>query len=172
VSGLVIVERTFGALPAVVDGDGPLRITTAPARAARATGADGLHWPQSRLHLRRRSAGGPRWPRVETASAHSGLAMARARAAGIAIVLVSTAFASQSPSAPRHPRGPVRLGLLARAFPDLGIVALGGITARSVRRLRGLGLAGVAGVSFVEHRTHHRAGRRLATPLQPADRGD
>lgn len=107
-------------------------------------GADGLHWPEKRLGLRRRS--GIRFA-VETASAHSGLALAKALAAGIEVVLVSTAFPSASPSA-RRPAGPLRLALLCRSFPRAHVIALGGITLATSKRLRRCGLAGVAYVSM------------------------
>lgn len=112
-------------------------------KAARKAGLDGVHWPSGRLSLRLRSQAEGLF---ETGSAHSRLAAALAIRRGLLRLLVSTAFASRSPSAGR-PLGPVRLAALARALPRARIYALGGVNARNVRRLAGIGLAGFAMVS-------------------------
>jgi thiamine-phosphate pyrophosphorylase len=147
--GAWIVARSWGAAPdlAGVDPQIPLLATVSP-RLARTLALDGLHWPNRRLRLRRRSAVRGL---TETASAHSAREAIRAGRAGIATVLVSPVFPSRSPSAGR-PLGPVRLAALVRtlraAVPGLRVLALGGITARTARRLGGTGVSGVAGVSF------------------------
>lgn len=144
-AGLVL--RGFGR-PMSLDGIGPERtcLVTGLPRLARTLGADGLHWPNRRLRLRRRCAVREL---VETASAHSTREGLRALRAGIGTVLVSAVFASRSPSAGR-PLGPVRLAgvvrTLRRVDPGVRVLALGGVTARTARRLAGTGVAGVAGV--------------------------
>lgn len=143
--GLVLIERTFGAPPRASASDAP-RLTTADARAARRAGADGLHWPEKRLRRRMRSRHQGRW-RLETAAAHGGRAIARALTAGVTIILVSPAFASDSPSAGR-PLGPHRLAALAKAFPRARLIALAGVDATRARRLRGKGVKGLAMVGL------------------------
>lgn len=142
----ILIERTYGAVPGRRDGyvkQGPLRLATTSARASRRASLDGVHWPEKRLKKRCRSAMAGL---IETASAHRGLSIAKARQQGITHILVSVAFPSRSPSAGR-PRGPIRLALLQRAFPDCAIYALGGITGSTVIRLTRTGLAGVALIS-------------------------
>lgn len=79
-----------------------------------------------------------------TAACHSRTAMIRARTAGAKALLLSPVFATAS-----HP-GAKGLGVLAfrrlvRRCP-LPVYALGGLTAKSIRRLRGSNAAGAAGI--------------------------
>lgn len=147
--GAALIERCFGQAPTprskhVRRGkDTRLRLATASAMAVRRAHLDGIHWPQKHLCKRLRSGC---VGLIETASAHNGLAIARARRQKMAAILISTAFPSDSPSAGR-PLGPIRLARLQRAFPDAPLYALGGIDATTVRRLRHSGLCGVALVS-------------------------
>ena len=101
----------------------------------------GIHWPEQRLGQFRRSRFSDR-PLIHTASAHSARAIAAAGRAGMDAVMLSTVFASASPSAGR-PMGGFAAGAFARAF-DVPVLALGGITQKNSPRLRGLGLAGLA----------------------------
>ncbi len=96
------------------------------------------------LHLRggRRPAGAPRNLRALTSSAHGVAELRRGRRQG-ALAFLSPAFASAS-----HPGaaglGPCRWGLAARRGGG-GAAALGGIDARSVRRLPCCAGAGAIG---------------------------
>jgi thiamine-phosphate pyrophosphorylase len=141
-----VIERTFGHdAQKKVKGDGRrLRLATCKPRQARSANLDGVHWPQRRLGLRRKSA---TRGLVETSSAHNGLAVAKAAQLGLDGILVSTAFSSQSPSATR-PLGAIRLARLQRAFPKAKIYALGGITLAKVKSLWRTRIYGVALVSF------------------------
>lgn len=105
-------------------------------RLAAAIGATGLHWPEgiaraglgaAALGWRRRRR---RWL---TCAAHSRAALARARALGADAAMVSPVFPTAShPGAPGI--GPLRLRLWA-GQAGLPVVALGGITASSWKRL-------------------------------------
>ncbi len=146
--GCGLILRTFGqasieaaAFPMAEIArarDLSLLISANPELASRA-GAQGVHWPQWSLAQAHRP-----WPgALVTASAHDPHALRRAQGITDAI-LVSTVFASSSPSAGR-PMGAFRLAAWARrsATPVYG---LGGVTGVTVRRLTGLGIAGAAAV--------------------------
>ncbi len=85
-------------------------------------GADGVHWPETVLQRVRPSH--PRW--IETASAHSHAAIARASRHAIDAVLFSALFVSTSVSAGK-PTGALRFRALAQQAP-VPIYGLGGIT--------------------------------------------
>jgi len=110
------------------------------ADAVRAPGA-GVHLPERQA---RRAAGLKRArPGVlVTVAAHSLAALVRARRAGADAALLSTAFASRSPSAGR-PLGPVRFAALVRRA-GLPVYALGGVTPQNAPRLLSSGAAGLA----------------------------
>ncbi|MBI1360233.1 MAG: thiamine monophosphate synthase [Alphaproteobacteria bacterium] len=108
-----------------------LLVSADPDLALR-TGADGVHWPETRLHLRRPRLFGARRI-IETAAVHSRSALRRAAQAGVDAAIVSTVFESGSPSA-SVPIGPERFRRLARTAP-LPVFALGGITANNAGRL-------------------------------------
>ncbi|HEV7693590.1 MAG TPA: thiamine phosphate synthase [Hyphomonadaceae bacterium] len=107
---------------------------------ALAVRADGVHWPEAKL--RRVRPGNPRW--IETASAHSRAALARAAWLGVDAAILSPVFDSASPSAGK-PLGPLAFRLLARAAP-LPVYALGGISARTAARA----LSGAAGFAAID----------------------
>ena len=111
------------------------------ADAVRVRGQAGVHLPErlarQALRLRRRAL-------VITIAAHALPAIIRARRAGADAVLVSTVFASNSPSAGR-PLGVVRFAALIRAG-GVPAYALGGVTTKNAPRLLGSGAAGLAGV--------------------------
>ncbi|MCC5995446.1 MAG: thiamine phosphate synthase [Oceanicaulis sp.] len=113
-------------------------LVAADPELAAKCGAHGVHWPERMLAQARRV----RFP-VMTASAHSPGAVRRAGGL-VDAVFVSPVFASASPSAGR-PIGPWRAAAAARRA-RCPVYALGGINETSVRRLRGLGLAGAAAV--------------------------
>jgi thiamine-phosphate pyrophosphorylase len=98
-------------------------LVSADPDLARALRADGLHWPESRLHGVR--ARHPRW--IETASSHAPGSISRSARLGIDAVILSAVFASSSVSA-GQPRGPIRFRAIAVQSP-LPVYALGGITA-------------------------------------------
>lgn len=141
-----LIERTYGRRAREKDrknDKGPRLATCTPAQARRAH-LDGVHWPQKRLKYRHASK---THGLIETTSAHGGLAVARAARLGVDAILVSTAFASQSPSAKR-PLGAIRLARLQRTFPRAKIYALGGINGVNVRALTRTRIYGVALVSY------------------------
>jgi thiamine-phosphate pyrophosphorylase len=121
---------------------GLILLVSADPQLASRIGADGVHWPEKRLRgVRARS---PHF--IETASAHSRAAIARAARLGIDAVLVSTVFASRSASA-GQPMGALRFRQLARNAP-LPVYALGGVTADSAASAMPYA-AGWAGVDAV-----------------------
>jgi len=147
----LVIERTFGRPPlprSSQDKKHLIRLATVHPRVARRAKLDGVHWPERRLRLRHRSKV---CGLIETASAHRGLGIAKAQKLGIQAILLSIAFPSQSPSAlakgARPARGAIRLARLQRAFPNCNLYALGGIQAKTTRRLARTGLYGVALVS-------------------------
>lgn len=96
---------------------------------AQRIGAAGVHWPERQLRAIR-----PRRPgQIETASAHSRLAIARAKLRGADAVLLSAVFPSRSPSA-GPPLGAMRFNRLAQAA-GLPVYALGGIGADNAARI-------------------------------------
>jgi thiamine-phosphate pyrophosphorylase len=151
-AGAAIVYRPFGAddaagrgrrLAEVARRRGLLLLVGADPALAAALGADGVHLPQRLAHLARRlKAARPGW-RV-TAAAHD-LASARAAVRGGAdAVVLSAVFASLSPSA-GPPWGPVRFAAMARGL-GAPVYALGGVNARTARRLLSSGAAGLAAI--------------------------
>jgi thiamine-phosphate pyrophosphorylase len=97
------------------------------------------------VHLR-----GGRWPgpiRIRgphTSSAHGAVELRRARLAGASLAFLSPAFPTAShPGAPAL--GPARWSRLARAA-RLPVAALGGVTARGVRRLSPRACRGAAAI--------------------------
>ena len=145
-TGAAFIERTFGrqAHMKAKGSASTVRLATCSPCEARAAKLDGLHWPQKRLAKRVKSS---TKGLIETASAHRGLAIATAMRGGIDAILVSTAFASDSPSA-SSPVGPVRLAMLQRAFPRARLYALGGITHQTAKQLKRTRIYGVGLVSF------------------------
>lgn len=96
---------------------------------ARRIGAAGVHWPERQLRGVR-----ARWPgQIETASAHSRAALARAKLRGVDAVFLSAVFPSRSPSA-GAPLGALRFNRLALASA-LPVYALGGIAPDNAARI-------------------------------------
>lgn len=110
------------------------------ADAIRLRGA-GVHLPERMAHRARALKRG-RPGLVVTVAAHSLPALVRARRAGADAALLSTVFASLSPSA-KAPLGPVRFAALARKAA-LPVYALGGVKTKNAPRLLGSGAAGLA----------------------------
>jgi len=140
-------ERLANLARAVTDRRGLMFLIAADPDLARICGADGVHWPERDLHLAARArARGDHRP--FTAAAHSPMALRRANAAGVDAALVSTVFPSASPSAGR-PIGPISLSRWI-AETDLPVYALGGVNARTIKRLVGLGVSGVAVIGAIK----------------------
>lgn len=151
-AGFGVIFRHFGAkdrletgarLAGVCRRRRLLLLVSADPDLARAIGADGVHWPESRLI--------GVWPRrarwIETASAHSRAAIARAAKLGVDAVILSAVFESASASASK-PLGPLAFRALARAAP-LPVYALGGINATNAARI-GAQAAGWAAIDAVK----------------------
>jgi thiamine-phosphate pyrophosphorylase len=103
-------------------------LVSADPDLARRIRADGVHWPEARLSgVRTRRGNG-----IETASAHSRAAIARAAQLGVDAVIVSAVFESASSSA-GGPMGALRFRQLSRCS-RLPAYALGGITHRNAAR--------------------------------------
>lgn len=145
-AGTAIVFRHFGAadrrtvadaLARVCQRRGLWLLIAADPALADEVGADGVHWPERLLPAR--LGGG-----LVTASAHGRRGIARAAAAGADAVLLGPIFPSRSPSA-AHPLGPMRAARLT-AGAALPVIALGGVTARTGKRLLGRGFAGLAAI--------------------------
>jgi thiamine-phosphate pyrophosphorylase len=151
--GSAVIYRAFGApdaarigraLAAVARRRGLILLVGADASLARAIGADGVHLPERLGHRARalRAA----WPHaLITVAAHSRQAVRRAERFGADAAVLSSIFASDSPSA-GAPLGRVRFGAIARAS-GLPVYALGGVTMKNAPELLGSGAAGVAAVS-------------------------
>ncbi len=152
--GSAVILRHYGApdreelatrLVAASKRRGVRVLIAADAGLAAKIGADGLHLPEAM------AARGPgvwrKWRKpgwLVTAAAHSPAALHRAKAAGADAALLSPVFPSES-----HPGG-AALGVLrfaqwCRKSP-LPVYALGGVSAATVRRLKGCGAQGLAGI--------------------------
>ncbi|GIU66372.1 thiamine phosphate synthase [Candidatus Phycosocius spiralis] len=143
--GAWLIERTFGHSATPNHGKAQRLATVTPLQARQAK-LTGLHWPEKRLRLRKRSQSGSL---IETASAHRGLTLGLGFQRGITVFLVSTVFRSDSPSA-KAPKGPLRMALLQRAFPACLIFALGGVHSKTIKRLINTEIYGVAVVSLAQ----------------------
>jgi thiamine-phosphate pyrophosphorylase len=149
--GFGVIYRHFGAANRYTVGmqlaracrqRGLVLLVSADSALAARIGAHGVHWPEARLAgVRLRH---PRF--IETATAHSPAAVARARRLGVDAAIVSTAFPSRSPSAGKA-LGPLRFRLIARSA-GLPVYALGGITAQTAARAMS-GAAGWAAIDAV-----------------------
>ncbi|HVY84164.1 MAG TPA: thiamine phosphate synthase [Caulobacterales bacterium] len=145
--GAAVVYRHFGAadrlsvakaLAAVCRRRGLTLLIAADPALARRVGADGVHWPERLVHKARAGVG------LQTGAAHSRRGLARAAATQLDAAILAPVFPSRSPSAKR-PLGPLRAGILALAAA-LPVIALGGVNARTAKRLPGRGFAGLAAV--------------------------
>lgn len=144
--GSCVIYRHFGAperrrvarrLAAIARSRGLLLLIAADPDLAQRVGADGVHWPESRLTQR----GGER---IMTASAHSAEALRRAAAAGADACVLSPIFPTRSESG-RAPLGLFHASQIARASL-IPVIALGGVNARRATSLDGRGFAGIAAV--------------------------
>jgi thiamine-phosphate pyrophosphorylase len=150
--GAGVVYRAFGASDAVAEGRRLVRVARrrgltllagADAGLAASIGADGVHLPErAAAKARGLKRLRPRW--IVSCAAHSPAAIVRARRAGSDAVFVSPVFESASPSAGR-PLGALRFARTVRGA-GLPVYALGGVNAKSARRLASSGAAGFAAV--------------------------
>ncbi|HEX7760426.1 MAG TPA: thiamine phosphate synthase [Caulobacteraceae bacterium] len=166
--GAGVVFRPFGARGALEQGRRLRAIATrrrlvflvgADPRLAAALRADGVHLPERLAHLAlgiRRAH--PRW--LVTTAAHSLSAAIAARRGGAQAVVISPVFPSISPSAGRA-LGPLRFAAIARAG-GLPAYALGGVNARTARRLR---LGPAIGIAAIEGILEEKAYRPRTCPL-------
>ena len=148
--GTGVVYRAFGrpdaletglALAAVCRRRRLILLVGADERLAARLGAAGLHLPERMLpRVKAIRARHPNW--LITGAAHS--ARALRQAAGLDAILLSPVFKSRSPSA-KSSLGTIRLAALIRATAT-PVYALGGMTPKRIRRLRGTGAAGIAAV--------------------------
>jgi thiamine-phosphate pyrophosphorylase len=119
-----------------------LLIVALDLELARAVGADGIHFPQDTAPRAAHSAQAAGL--LVTVAAHDAAAVVTAFRVGADAALVSPVFETAShPGA--IPLGVVRFTALVRDS-KVPIYALGGISARSVGRLRNSGAVGVAAV--------------------------
>jgi thiamine-phosphate pyrophosphorylase len=149
--GWGVIYRAFGAKGRFAEGAllaqacrrrGLVLLVAGDVQLARAIRADGVHWPETML-ARRKVFG---W--MATASAHSRMALARAKAAGVDAAILSTVFESRSKSAGR-PMGALKFRVVARTAP-LPVYGLGGIDSRNAARLAGgAGFASVGALSEI-----------------------
>jgi thiamine-phosphate pyrophosphorylase len=151
--GAGVVYRAFGAADAVERGRalaaicrrrGLLFLVGADVGLAVRLGADGVHLPERLASKIGRIRALRRRFRISAAT-HSLAAARRAAKAGVQAVVVSPVFPSRSPSA----GSPFGVFALARIVRSAGapVYALGGVNARTARRLK---LTGVAGLAAVE----------------------
>jgi thiamine-phosphate pyrophosphorylase len=151
--GSGLIYRAFGAADAPRIAQALLAIA-AHRGLILLIGAGDPALPAAGVHLPERMAGRARRfrrrGRLVTAAAHGVATIRRARLAGCDAVLVSAVFESRSPSAGR-PMGPIRFAALVRDA-GLPVYALGGVSARTARRLLGSGAAGLAVVEALATR--------------------
>jgi thiamine-phosphate pyrophosphorylase len=146
--GTAIVYRHFGAddrarvarqLAAVSRSRGMVLLISADRALSRRVGAAGVHWPEKRMPTQRDHAFA-----IETASAHSAEALARAGAFGADACVLAPVFDTRSASG-NAALGLFRASQMARAA-RLPVIALGGIDEKNARTLIGRGFAGLAAV--------------------------
>lgn len=128
--GMLLIVAGDWRLAARVDAAG-LHLAEHAARRGAAPGA--------RLWLQRKS-------RILSVAAHGQSGIARAEKCGAAAVLLSPVFPTAS-HPERQPLAQTRLAAMTRTSP-VAVIALGGITARTIARLNHSGCAGIAGIGF------------------------
>lgn len=149
--GTGVIYRHFGAkdraktaakLQALCAKENRLLLIAADPNLARTVGADGVHWPEARLSEARHWRG--RFF-IQTASAHSIRAIHKIDRAGLDAALVSTVFASRSPSA-SAPMRAHKFRQMTQTNP-LPIYGLGGLSAQNAASIAKYGgLAAIEGL--------------------------
>jgi len=150
--GSAVVFRAFGAADAVDQGRRLRAIAAARdlfllvgahTGLAEGIGAHGVHLPERMAaSLPRVRAEHPRY--LVTVAAHDLAAVQIAERSGADAAVVSPVFPSNSPSAGQPLGVEGLMGLIATT--TLPIYALGGVRARTVDQLSGVGIAGIAAV--------------------------
>lgn len=150
-AGWGVIYRHFGApeasgtartLARVCRQRGLCFLIASDPELAMATGADGIHWPYAKVAASRKWQG--RFA-LMTASAHSPAELRLLARYPVDAALVSTAFASNSPTA-RAPLGSLRLRTIARASA-CPVFALGGISADNAGQVAGF--SGIAAIDAI-----------------------
>lgn len=145
-SGAAVVYRHFGASDRVSTARRLAEIAArrrlalliaADPELAALVGAFGVHWPERLLPDRLP-------PGFHTAAAHDHRAALRAAAAGASVIVLGPVFATRSAAANR-PIGLFRASQIAQLL-ERPVVALGGVNARTAKRLHGRGFAGLAAI--------------------------
>lgn len=135
-------------------------------KLAARIGAHGLHLPghmaraglepAARLWLKQRKG-------LLTVAAHGPQGLRQARKIGATAALLSPIFPTSSHPDGR-PLGPVRCAAMVRRTA-ISVIALGGVTAKTVNALRGTGCHGFAGISFAS-RNQGRTKSGAERPLE------
>lgn len=87
---------------------------------------------------------------ILTTSAHNIYEILKAKNAGYKNIMVSPLFKTNSPSSKyKRPISIIRIAKLARDFPNLNFIGLGGINSKNIKRLKNTNVKAIAGVSFV-----------------------
>lgn len=111
--------------------------------------ADGVHWPERSLGKARRWVG--RFE-ITTGAAHSRSSVRKAERSGCDAALLSTVFASKSPSASK-PLGPVKFRALSRSA-NLPVYGLGGVNSDNAGCIAPFGgIASIGGIVEAFSRT-------------------
>ncbi len=138
-------EAIGAELRARARGRGLVFLVAGDPHLAARLHADGFHAPQRLAH--RITAARQLLPRgLVTMAAHDARGLAAARRYAPDAIILSPVFATASHPGART-LGPVRFAALAHATA-LPVIALGGMSAQGLGRLRGGGAHGFAGVSF------------------------
>lgn len=112
----------------------------------RTPAIDGFHLPELGLRRWRKYQLQRRQCSLVTAAVHSRLAAWRASLLGVDAVLLSPVFATSSHPGGRH-LGLYRFARIAQCI-SVPVIALGGISAKDVRRVRLAGASGIAGIGL------------------------
>ncbi|MEQ9557567.1 MAG: thiamine phosphate synthase [Rhodospirillales bacterium] len=140
---------------------GLIFVVAGDRRLAHRLRADGLHLPDGMIGRRHRFApAADRWP--VSAAAHDGPGLRRAVRAGADLILLSPVFPTAS-----HPGRPAlgvrRLAALCHSAA-VPVLALGGTTPETLRRVLAAGAAGVAGIGALAHLCRDPFGLRTGRP--------
>lgn len=140
------LRRQVAALLPVCRRRGLVLLVAGDGRLAHRARAGGVHLPEAAVRRcpRRPWPERPGW--LVSAAAHDRCAVHRATRAGVDLVLVSPVFPTDSHLTAR-PLGPLAFAAMCRQA-RVPVLALGGISPRTARRLAGSAAAGLAGTGF------------------------
>lgn len=147
--GIAAAEETAWQLRTITEQRGVKLLIGQDAALAERVGADGIHLPQrSRAMAWELRQAHTEW--LITAAAHAlgpedQTDPSHLATEGLDALVLSPAFATQSPSRVRKPLGAQQIGALVSAS-KLPVYALGGINAANVAELSRTGICGIAGV--------------------------